>query len=91
MIGEVEPEHLLAGETTVQAAERQANEFRAYLENLIHEHRKPGGGHSDFINRLVNARVQGKPSDAGWAGTVRCSATRIAVPSARASGSAPNI
>ena len=61
VIGEVEPEHLLAGETTVQAAERQANEFRAYLENLIHEHRKPGGGRSDFINRLVNARVQGKP------------------------------
>ena len=23
--------------------------------------RQPGGGPSDFINRLVNARVQGKP------------------------------
>ncbi len=60
VIGEVEPEHMLPGETPVQAAERQSNEFRTYLENLIHMHRQPGGGRSDFINRLVQARVQGR-------------------------------
>ena len=61
VIGEVEPEYMLPGETAIQTSERQSNEFREYLENLIHEHRQPGGGPSDFINRLVNARVQGKP------------------------------
>lgn len=61
VIGEVEAEHMLAGETAVQASERQSNEFREYLENLIHQHRQPGGGPSDFINRLVTAQVRGKP------------------------------
>jgi cholest-4-en-3-one 26-monooxygenase len=61
VIGDVEPEHIRPGETQRQAAERQSNEFRAYLEALIHTHRQPGGGPSDFINRLVNARVQGRP------------------------------
>ena len=61
VIGEVEPEHMLPGETSTQASERQSNEFREYLERLIRRHREPGGGPSDFINRLVNARVQGRP------------------------------
>lgn len=61
VLGEIEPEHILPGESVAQASERHSNEFRGYLENLIHEHRQPGGGPSDFINRLVNARVQGKP------------------------------
>lgn len=60
IIGEVPPEHILPGETTWQAAERSMNEFRLYLENLIHEHKKPGGGPSDFINRLVHAEVHGE-------------------------------
>ena len=36
------------------------NEFRLYLEYLISDHRKPGGGPSDFINRLVNAEIHGE-------------------------------
>ena len=61
IIGDVEPEHILPGETVTAAAERSMNELRTYLENLVHEHRKPGGGPSDFINRLIDAQVQGKP------------------------------
>ena len=60
VIGDVEPEHMLPGESRSAAAERQSNEFRAYLETLVQAHRVPGGGPSEFINRLVNARVQGQ-------------------------------
>ncbi len=60
IIGEVEPEHIRPGETLAQAAERNMNDLRGYLEALIHEHRRPGGGPSPFINRLVNGRVDGE-------------------------------
>lgn len=60
IIGEVEPEHILPGETLTQAAERNMNEFRLYLERLITEHRRPGGGPSAFINHLVDAKIQGQ-------------------------------
>ncbi len=60
IIGEVSPEHVLPGETLLQAAERFMNEFRLYLEELIQAHRKPGGGPSDFVNRLVSATVNGQ-------------------------------
>jgi len=60
IIGEVPPEHIRPGETLNEAAERNMNEFRAYLEGLVHEHRQPGGGPSAFINRLVEAEVQGR-------------------------------
>jgi cholest-4-en-3-one 26-monooxygenase len=60
IIGEVPPEHIHPGETLTAAAERNMNEFREYLEALVHEHRQPGGGPSDFINRLIDARVQGE-------------------------------
>ncbi len=61
IIGHVEPEHVLPGETVAQAAERNMSEMRSYLEALIHEHRRPGGGPSAFINRLVNGTVDGQP------------------------------
>jgi cholest-4-en-3-one 26-monooxygenase len=61
IIGHVEPEHVLPGETVAQAAERNMSEMRGYLEALIHEHRQPGGGPSAFINRLVNGTVDGQP------------------------------
>ncbi|MEX2481738.1 MAG: cytochrome P450 [Gammaproteobacteria bacterium] len=61
IIGEVPPEQVRPGETLTEAAERNMNEFREYLEALVHEHRQPGGGPSDFINRLIEARVQGEP------------------------------
>jgi cholest-4-en-3-one 26-monooxygenase len=63
IVGDVEPEDMLPGESVAQAAERNMNDMRAYLEALIHEHRRPGGGPSAFINRLVNGTVDGKPLD----------------------------
>ncbi len=60
MLGEVAPEDILPGETIAQAAERNMNELRSYLEALIHAHRQPGGGPSPFINRLVNGTVDGQ-------------------------------
>jgi cholest-4-en-3-one 26-monooxygenase len=63
ILGEVEPEDMLPGESIAEAAQRNMNDMRAYLEALIHEHRKPGGGPSPFINRLVNGTVDGKPLD----------------------------
>ncbi len=60
ILGEVEAEHIGPGETVAQAAERNMNEFRLYIEGLVHTHRELGGGPSPFINRLVNARVNGE-------------------------------
>jgi cytochrome P450 len=60
MLGEVEPEHMHPGETVAQAAERNMNELRGYLEDLIRAHRAPRGGPSPFINRLVEGRVNGE-------------------------------
>ena len=61
IIGEVEPEQIREGETLAQAVTRNINDFRGYLEGLIHEHRVPDGGPSSFVNRLVSAEVNGKP------------------------------
>lgn len=63
MLGEVEPEHMLPGESVAEAAERNMNELRGYLEDLIRSHRVPGGGPSPFINRLVEGRVNGELLD----------------------------
>lgn len=60
MLGEVAPEHMQPGESVAEAAERNMNELRSYLEALIHAHRAPEGGPSAFINRLVNGRVNGE-------------------------------
>ena len=60
IIGEVSPELVRPGESHLQAAERYMNDFRLYLEDLVHEHRKPGGGPSAFINRLVNYEIGGQ-------------------------------
>jgi cytochrome P450 len=51
---------MLPGESIGEAAERNMNDMRAYLEALIREHRKPGGGPSPFINRLVSGTVDGR-------------------------------
>jgi cytochrome P450 len=61
IIGEVDPAYIQPGESHSAAAERCMNEFRLYLEELVQAHRVPGGGPSTFVNRLVNARVQGRP------------------------------
>lgn len=61
IIGEVDPAYVRAGESHSAAAERCMNEFRLYLEELVQAHRVPGGGPSAFVNRLVNARVLGRP------------------------------
>lgn len=61
IIGHVEAEHVLPGESVAQAAERNMNDMRAYLEALIDAHKVPGGGPSPFINRLVNGTVDGVP------------------------------
>lgn len=61
IVGEVPASQIRPGETVGDAAERSMEKFRVYLENLVHEHRGPHGGPSDFINRLVTAEVEGKP------------------------------
>lgn len=60
VIGEVEPEHLLPGETVPQAAARNMYDFRAYLEELIQESRKNGAERGGFIDRMVHTKVQGE-------------------------------
>ena len=42
VIGEVEPEHMLPGESVPEAAARNMYDFRTYLEELIHESRENG-------------------------------------------------
>ena len=60
LLGEVEPEHILSGETVTQAAERNMNDFRAYLEILIQESRQNGATRGGFIDHMVHHEVQGK-------------------------------
>lgn len=61
VIGEVEPEHMREGETLKQAVARNNYEFRSYLEELIAESRENGAERGGFIDRMVHAKVQGKP------------------------------
>jgi cholest-4-en-3-one 26-monooxygenase len=61
VLGEVEPEDMLPGEDITAAAERNMNEFRAYLELLLHESRENGAGRGGFIDHLVHREVQGRP------------------------------
>ncbi len=61
VLGEVEPEDMLPGETVPQAAERNMNEFRSYLEELIRESRENGLERGGFVDRMVHHEVQGKP------------------------------
>ena len=60
ILGEVEPEDMRPGETIVEASERCMNEFREYLEELIHESRANGGQRGGFIDHLVHHQVQGE-------------------------------
>ena len=50
ILGDVEPQHIRPGETVALAAERNMNEFRLYIEGLVHTDRQAGGGPSPFIN-----------------------------------------
>ena len=60
VIGEVEPEHLLPGETVIQAARRNMYDFRLYLEELVSECRENGAERGGMIDRMVHTKVQGK-------------------------------
>jgi cholest-4-en-3-one 26-monooxygenase len=60
ILGEVEPEDMLPDETLPQAAERNMNAFRSYLEEVIQESRANGAERGGFIDRMVHTKVQGK-------------------------------
>lgn len=60
VIGEVEPEHLLPGESVQQAAHRNMYDFRLYLEDLVKECRENGAERGGMIDRMVHTPVQGK-------------------------------
>ena len=60
VIGEVEPEHLLPGESVIQAARRNMYDFRLYLEELVRECRENGAERGGMIDRMVHTKVQGK-------------------------------
>jgi len=60
VIGEVEPEHMLAGETVAEAAARNMYDFRSYLEELIGESRSNGAERGGFVDRMVHREVLGK-------------------------------
>ena len=60
VIGEVEPEHLLPGETVPEAAARNMYDFRLYLEELINESRDNGATRGGFVDRMVHREVLGK-------------------------------
>ncbi len=60
VLGEVEPEHRLPGESRAEAATRNMNDFRGYLEGLIHESRANGASRGGVIDRMVHREVMGK-------------------------------
>lgn len=60
VIGEVEPEHLLPGESVPEAARRNMYDFRAYLEELIQECRANGAERGGMIDRMVHTKVRGE-------------------------------
>jgi cholest-4-en-3-one 26-monooxygenase len=60
VIGEVEPEHLLPGESVPDAARRNMYDFRLYLEELVKECRENGKERGGMIDRMVHTEVQGK-------------------------------
>jgi cholest-4-en-3-one 26-monooxygenase len=61
LVGEIEPDHMLPGESRGAASYRYMYEFRSYLESLIHESRKLGAERGGFIDHIVHHEVQGKP------------------------------
>lgn len=60
VLGEVEEEDLLEGETIPEAAARNMYDFRRYLEDLITESREHGVDRGGFIDRMVHREVLGK-------------------------------
>jgi len=60
VIGEVEPEDLLPGETVPEAARRNMYDFRLYLEELIRDCRENGIERGGMIDRMVHTKVQGE-------------------------------
>jgi len=60
LLGEIEPEEMLPGENLTQAVERNMNDFRTYLEELVRESRENGADRGGFIDHLVHHEVQGE-------------------------------
>lgn len=60
LVGEIEPENMRPGESRGAAAYRYMDEFRTYLESLIHESRDVGAERGGFIDHMVHHKVQGK-------------------------------
>ena len=60
IIGEIEPEELLPGETVAEASARNMYQFRSYLEELVSESRENGAVRGGFIDRMVHTKVQGE-------------------------------
>ena len=60
LVGEIEPEHLQAGESRGAASYRYMYEFRSYLEGIIRESREDGRERGGFIDHMVHHKVQGK-------------------------------
>lgn len=60
ILGEVEAEDMLPGETEHEAAMRNMYDLRSYIEGLIHESRENGAERGGFIDRMVHTKVQGK-------------------------------
>jgi len=60
LVGHIEPEDQIAGETRRETGYRSIYEFRCYLEGLIHESRANGAARGGFVDRLVHHKVQGK-------------------------------
>jgi cholest-4-en-3-one 26-monooxygenase len=59
VVGEVDPADMRPGETLVEASERGMNDFRGYLEELVHERRAAGG--QGLLDRIVGGVVDGAP------------------------------
>jgi cholest-4-en-3-one 26-monooxygenase len=60
LVGEIEPEHMQAGESRGAASYRYMYEFRSYLEGVIRESRENGRKRGGFIDHMVHRKVQGK-------------------------------
>lgn len=58
-VGALDPRDLRPGERLRDASVRGTNEFRSYLETLIHERRAAGLRGEDLIDRIIRGEVDG--------------------------------
>lgn len=58
-VGALHPDDLRPGESRRDASERGTNEFRLYLEALIHERRASGELGNGLLDRIIGGRVDG--------------------------------